>query len=279
MRFTKALLAGMFLMLLEMFSAAKAYAQSSARIVPGFVHIKFKNGALNRLGTRVDLNDINSTLLRQFLTSRGFKGGAKTFREAMPGDTLATSRTGERVKVHDLSHWFVIELDSTVDVVSLTDSLQLFPGIVAVAPAMALYPADTYPNDTYFNAPYYDQWGLYNFYAPGKDIHATQAWDINRSRTDVKIAVIDGGIDYNHSDLDPGNRSRILQGTDTGDDDNDPMDSLPAESAWDNHGTSVAGVIGAITNNNAGVAGVMWNCSIIPVKVASTNGVSMRMTS
>lgn len=272
MRFTKAFLFGMFLMLLEMFSAAKSYGQSSAQIVPGFVHIKFQNGALSRLGARMELNDINSPLIRQVLSSRGFKGGGKTFKEAMPGDTLATSRTGEIVKVLDLSHWFAIELDSTVDILGLTDSLRLFPEIAAVAPALVLYPADTYPNDTYFNAPNYYQWGLYNHGSQGNDIHAVQAWDINRGRTDVKIAVIDGGVDYNHSDLDPGNRSRVLQGTDTGDDDNDPMDSLPTSSSWSNHGTAVTGVIGAITNNNTGVAGVMWNCSIIPVKIASTNG-------
>lgn len=79
MRFTKVLFAAAFLMFLEMFPVAKAHAQISARTVPGFVHLKFQNGALNRFGTRLELNDINSTLMRQFLTSRGFKGGSKIF--------------------------------------------------------------------------------------------------------------------------------------------------------------------------------------------------------
>jgi len=88
----------------------------------------------------------------------------------------------------------------------------------------------------------------------------------------VIVAVVDGGVDYNHNDLDPGDRSRVIQGRDTGDDDNNPMDDAPeGGNSWGAHGTKVAGVIGAITNNNQKVAGVMWNLKIMPIKVAKTD--------
>ena len=50
------------------------------------------------------------------------------------------------------------------------------------------------------------------------------------------------------------------------------MDDLPNNEplSFAGHGTNVAGVIGAITNNGNQVAGVMWNCKIMPVKMVST---------
>lgn len=82
----------------------------------------------------------------------------------------------------------------------------------------------TVPTD----AQYVQQWHLNSNSNPNADIRAEQAWDINKGRNDVIIAVCDGGIDYTHTDLDPGNRSHIIAGYDSGDDDNDPMDDLPS---------------------------------------------------
>lgn len=89
------------------------------------------------------------------------------------------------------------------------------------------------------------------------------------------VAVLDGGVDYTHTDLDPGDRSRVIQGIDTGDDDNDPMDNLPDDDpdSFAGHGTKIAGVIGARTDNGQQVAGVMWNCSIMPVKMVRNGGI------
>ncbi|MCX6239896.1 MAG: S8 family serine peptidase [Bacteroidia bacterium] len=129
------------------------------------------------------------------------------------------------------------------------------------------------PND----AKYQNQWHLNSISSPMADIRAEQAWDINKGRSDVIIAVCDGGVDYTHPDLDPGDRSRVIAGYDSGDDDNDPIDDLiyNTEGSFGGHGTHVAGIIGAITNNGSlnngeNVAGVMWNCKIMPVKMVGT---------
>ena len=102
-------------------------------------------------------------------------------------------------------------------------------------------------------------------------MRAPEAWDFQRGRNDVIVAVIDGGVDYNHEDLDPGDRSRVIQGIDAGEDDNDPMDDLTGD--WGGHGTSVAGIVGAMSYNEQGVAGIMWNLKIMPIKVAGEHSI------
>jgi hypothetical protein len=127
--------------------------------------------------------------------------------------------------------------------------------------------AAVYPNDTEFNF----QWHLNDPGNPNADIDAPEAWEIQKGRSDVKLAILDGGIDYRHPDLDPGNRTRIVQGTDVAEGDNDPNDDIANGAGFADHGTTIAGVIGAITNNTDKVSGVMWNCQIIPVKVVQTS--------
>lgn len=91
------------------------------------------------------------------------------------------------------------------------------------------------PNDPDWNL----QWNL-------PKIQANATWDLETGSTDVVVAVVDSGIDYNHTDL----ASNYLSGGyDWSDDDPDPY-------AFDDHGTHVAGIIAAITNNSLGVAGI-----------------------
>lgn len=123
---------------------------------------------------------------------------------------------------------------------------------------------------------YGSQWHLHSTSSPLADIDAEQAWDINTGRNDVIIAVCDGGVDYTHPDLDPGDRSRIIAGYDFGNNDNDPMDDLPdGQGRYGGHGTHIAGIIGAIPNNGQ-VAGVMWNCKIMPIKMVGTGALEIR---
>ena len=108
------------------------------------------------------------------------------------------------------------------------------------------------------------------------DINAEQAWNINTGRNDVIIAVCDGGIDYTHPDLDPGNRSRVIAGYDFGSNDSDPMDDLPdGTGSYGGHGTHIAGIIGAIPNNGQQISGVMWNCKIMPVKMVGDGSLTI----
>jgi subtilisin family serine protease len=108
------------------------------------------------------------------------------------------------------------------------------------------------PNDPYYSS----QWNLPRIRAP-------QAWGVVSGTTQVVIAILDTGVDYNHPDLAS---SRLWLGRDFANSDNNPMDD-------EGHGTHVAGIAGANTNNNRGVAGVCWGCDLLAVKVLDESGV------
>jgi len=88
-----------------------------------------------------------------------------------------------------------------------------------------------------------------------------QAWDMHFGASATKIAIIDTGVDYNHPDL----KGKTILGRDFAANDNDPMDE-------DGHGTHVAGIAAASTNNGIGIAGVGFNCSIIAIRVLGPHG-------
>ncbi|MGR5320246.1 S8 family serine peptidase [Vibrio sp. DNB22_19_1] len=101
---------------------------------------------------------------------------------------------------------------------------------------------DAYPNDSEF----LNQSNM-------TTIRADKAWYI--SSGDTLVGVVDTGIDYTHADLD----SKIIKGIDSVSGDDDPMDE-------NGHGTHVAGLIGAESNNSDGIASVAWNSKILAVR-------------
>ncbi|MCW5879116.1 MAG: S8 family serine peptidase, partial [Anaerolineales bacterium] len=118
-----------------------------------------------------------------------------------------------------------------------------------------------YPNDPYF----YDQWSLYNFaqYGTGMvadaDVDAPEAWDIQIGNSKVIIAIVDEGVDFSHEDL----KNNMVAGYDaTG------QGSKGRQQGDDAHGTNVAGLAAAVTNNNRGVAGICQRCSLMPIRIA-----------
>jgi subtilisin family serine protease len=112
--------------------------------------------------------------------------------------------------------------------------------------------ATTVPNDP----EYKNQWSL-------RPTLVDLLWDKHKGSSDVVVAVADTGINFNHEDL-PGDR--ILPGTDVVNaGDNDPTDEQ-------GHGTMVAGVVAAVSNNAKGVAGVCWSCRIMPIRAITGNG-------
>ncbi|MBN2019274.1 MAG: S8 family serine peptidase [Sedimentisphaerales bacterium] len=127
---------------------------------------------------------------------------------------------------------------------------------------------------------------------PDADIDAPEAWDINTD-SNIIVAVIDTGIDYNHPDLkanmwiNPGEDHdpcgvvdpNDFDGVD--DDGNGYIDDIYGWDFYNNdnnpiderfHGTHVAGIIGAVGNNAQGVTGVCWNVKIMAIKAADSGG-------
>ncbi|MFI8996795.1 S8 family serine peptidase [Streptomyces sp. NPDC053542] len=86
------------------------------------------------------------------------------------------------------------------------------------------------------------------------------AWQTARG-DDTVIAVVDTGVDLDHPDL----KSRLVSGTDVVDGDGDPMDH-------NGHGTHVAGIAAAATDNGVGIAGGAPGAKIMPVRVLTAAG-------
>lgn len=147
--------------------------------------------------------------------------------------------------------------------------------------------------ETIQDAQYSDQWGLkntgrnsggwFNRGKAGEDINAEGVWKLTRGAKEVKIAVIDTGVDYTHKDLaanmwvneaekngqpgvdDDGNGYvDDVHGYDFANDDGDPQDGH-------GHGTHCAGNIGALHNRN-GIRGVMSKVKMVGIKFLSDSG-------
>jgi len=95
-------------------------------------------------------------------------------------------------------------------------------------------------------------------YAP-QQVRADTAWDTTLGSEDVTVAIVDTGVDYTHPDLT--DQFGANKGDDPAGGDNDPR-----APSGENHGTHVAGIASASTNNNTGIAG-MSNSRLLACRV------------
>ena len=91
-------------------------------------------------------------------------------------------------------------------------------------------------------------------------INAEEGWNISKGENSPIIAIIDTGVSQ-HPDL-----PMLLNGYSA-------VSGLAPGNDMLNHGTGVAGVIGAVGNNGIGIAGINWNAKILPVKVDDASGI------
>lgn len=158
---------------------------------------------------------------------------------------------------------------------------------VAYAEPNYIYRTFATPNDPSFS----ELWGLNNTGqvvngvggVNDADIDAPEAWDITTGNSNVVIAVIDTGVDYNHPDLSSNiwSNSDEIAENNIDDDGNGYIDDTRGWDFWsydndpfdpDSHGTHVSGTIAAIGNNAQGVTGVNWIAKIMPVRFIGPYG-------
>jgi|GEM_PF-2633888 len=140
---------------------------------------------------------------------------------------------------------FVMELDENAYQALANDSQ-----VLSIQPDGKSYIQDI-PNDQYYD----QQWNL-------SKINMPDAWDIERGSADVVVAVIDTGAG-NHADL---TQAIVSPYDEVNDSTAFPNYAKDGDSpAW--HGTFVAGIIAAQTDNSLGVAGMAPGVSIMPINV------------
>lgn len=101
------------------------------------------------------------------------------------------------------------------------------------------------------------QWGL-------AKIRAVEAWaESNATGRGIKIAFVDGGIDVDHEDFACPGKLEILPGSNLG---SRRRPDNPQEDVGF-HGTFVAGIAGACTDNGTGIAGVAPDATLIPIRI------------
>ncbi|MBO7117132.1 MAG: S8 family serine peptidase [Bacteroidales bacterium] len=127
----------------------------------------------------------------------------------------------------------------------------------AIDPAFLLKLNLCATNDSYYG----QQWGLKNTVSPGYDINVEGAWTISTG-SGIEVAVFDSAIHHNHQDLSS-NINSVMYDVSTG--------SPYTFSIPEYHGTHIAGIIGAETNNGLDIAGIAYDANIIPVKITEPN--------
>ena len=203
----------------------------------------------------------------------------------------------------------IVELSERVSVEEAISRLSAMPGILYAEPDYIRYPSGQtqseplFPNDTYFDR----MWGLHNHNTqyidprmPGgqpvddADIDAPEAWPFHTGGGEVLVAIIDTGCYIDHPDLAPNVWVNEVEWNGTPGVDDDGNGYIDDFWGWnffsdnnqvfdpnerdiygylnDEHGSHVAGTIGAVSNNSMGVAGINWDVQIMALKFLGPSG-------
>jgi subtilisin family serine protease len=122
-------------------------------------------------------------------------------------------------------------------------------------------------NDTYYNR----QWSIENTGSaiqgngtPNADMNVDSAWQYNWGTYIPKVAILDSGVDTLHEDL----VDNMLTGFDALADSAGNTQGAPTPNfSMDGHGTSCAGIVGAIADNGKGIAGIAPMSKLIPIRI------------
>jgi len=175
--------------------------------------------------------------------------GAESVGLAFPdfeaSDTLRVSLSGETVKLPDLRSIFYVRFPAGTDIDSVCTDLTAIPQVKFADPEAGIEPF-VVPDDPFFP----DQWYLQH--ENGIGINAPDAWDVTRGDPSTYIAVIDGGVQAEHPDL----QGKVSGNT-----------GISPHRDWRGHGCLVAGIAAANTSNGIGISGVDWNARIISARV------------
>ena len=253
--------------------------QTPQYFVPGEIVIKFRENTplvISHSGTIITTGIPSIDILNKEYKVTDIKG---TFTSV-----ITKPKNPELFKSVGLDRIYTFKVDESTNIFDAINAYRKDP-YVEEADVSGVGYGCVIPNDPNFGK----QWGFHNTGqssgTPDADIDAPEGWDIQKGNTNVIVAIIDSGIDYNHQDLSTKiwtNTDEDIDGFD--DDSNGFIDDIrgwnfcgennnPMDDHTYSHGTFCAGIAGANTNNNLGVAGMLWSCQLMAVKAMYGNNV------
>jgi thermitase len=212
------------------------------RYVPGELIIKLRHPISASLDEQATTSDSLNRLLE-----------AAQVSEFRPLLAWADENTLEDIPV--LNRYYTLKVPVDADILALADMFRQSADLELAVPNYLLR-LEARPDDSFYEEV---QWPV-NDNAIAK-LRAPAAWSITTGSSDIVVAVLDTGVDFGHPDLD----SKRYGGWNCLENNALYMDDH-------GHGTAVAGIIAAESNNGQGIAGVSWGARIMPVKVCYRTG-------
>ncbi|MCH7878018.1 MAG: S8 family serine peptidase, partial [candidate division Zixibacteria bacterium] len=185
--------------------------------------------------------------------------GADSVTKIFPGynlaDSLFTRADGKVVKLADLSKYYRIYFTGVVDWEDVQSTYNAIdtPSVVS---AEQTHQADVVPNDPLFSGSGQDF--LKSDSLAFANTNAVDAWEITKGLASQVIGIGDQGVQGDQPDLS----GKVLAGVDM----SDPAGQWDVDDHLGSHGTNMAGVMLAKTDNDTGIAGLNWNATVYSIK-------------
>lgn len=256
-----------------------ALQATAGRFVPDRIVIKLRSSIESKPGRGASASLALDAFARRF--------GARPAERIFPHHASPARLLNSVENQVDLTQYFTLRFPAPVDVVRAARELSSHAEVEYAEP-MNIYATDGAaafaPNDSL----YAQQWAL-------AKVKADSAWNVSTGDSSVVIAILDTGVEWPHVDLtskiwlNPGESGGGKESNAIDDDgngyiddyhgwdfigadaatpigDNDPRPNSPFSTHY--HGTHVAGIAGAATNNSKGMASLGFNCKLMPLKVS-----------
>ncbi len=282
--------------------ASAGTASDTPEYLPGVVIVKLEdegtwmsrfqesNGEIRMKDGLVDVDPGAGpdALLQAHMESFGATTMDPVFRPGAAGGVARMKRAGSRPDLlqelaDGFERTFFIHYTSGDDPLELSGQIRKLPGVVYAEPHFVHHTTDQFtPNDPLIGTVGHDYFAYQNFF---------KAWAVSQGSPDVVISIVDSGVYYDHPDLagklwrnpEPGRADQFFPWTiqndtigwnfwESGDvfAGEQPVQNGNPVGNFSTHGTHVAGIAAADTDNGIGVAGTGFNAIYMPVKTGGT---------
>jgi serine protease len=236
--------------LFALFFSVTTTSLSAQQVIQNGKTFYLANTLIVKVKGGTSLARLNKSLANYSITSA---------KEIYPSTGVLNKSAGSKI----LTGIYLVRYNTTENPVRLATEIAKSPDVLWAEPKYVRRVCLT-PDDSIYsvgNQEYLNQ------------IDATHAWDITTGDKKIIIGIVDVGVDWNHPDLAANiymENGSLIPGSDLGGlhgtPDDDPSEDTNPAGRY--HGTFIAGVASAVTDNKIGVASIGFNCSILPVKAS-----------